>query len=180
MIERSIILPVIGAKICDDALGGGSCIVPRPCGSIPLVILRRDRPRIWVEKYLFRIETMAQFGSVWPTYPVAIQLPGPDSRQVHVPVMRCSARPGREANDAAWLDSIFRIEEQQLRPSCMVGEHAEVHTRTRNTCTDWIRAPVLHLLFLNVVAPDRRETTRSHLFGLRPFSHFRVGSVWKT
>jgi hypothetical protein len=112
VIKRLITLPVIRFEVRHDTLRGGTGVVTRFHGRTTLIVFRRNRPGIRIEKEFLRVETVPEVGSVWPPHPVAVQLARLNPRKVNMPVVRSAVYPGKEVDDAGWLSGIFGVEEE--------------------------------------------------------------------
>ncbi len=126
--QRRVALPVVGGRIDDHALHRSRGIVAGLAGGGAAVAIRHhDAPAIGVEKDLRGIEAQAVRGLERPVDAIAIDLARPQAGDEHVPVV-VGAIGGRvDPDHARWLRVVDAVEEQQLDPGRVLGEHAEVH-----------------------------------------------------
>jgi hypothetical protein len=61
-----------------------------------------------------------------PAHPIAIELPGRETRHEDMPGVVRAMPPGIEADDAGRLGLLRAIEQPQFHPGGALGEHAEV------------------------------------------------------
>lgn len=75
-----------------------------------------------------------------PAHPIAIELPGRETRHEDMPGVVRAMPPGIEAEDAGWLGLLRAIEQPQFHPGGALGEHAEVDPLRGHT---WPGPPLL-------------------------------------
>ena len=126
-LQRRIPLPVIGLRIRHRALHGDGRVRARLLGG-PAAVARGHRHGlpVGVQEHLVRVEPQAAGGVAWPVHPIAVELPGRETRHEDMPVVVRAMPPGIEADDAGRLGLLHVIEQQQFHQGGALGEHAEV------------------------------------------------------
>jgi hypothetical protein len=126
-LQRGIPLPVIRLRIHHRALHGDGRVLARLLGG-PAAVARgnRHRPPVGVQEHFVRVEPQAAGRVARPVHPIAVELPGRETRHEDMPVVVRAMPPGVEADDAGRLGRLHAIEQQQFHQGGALGEHAEV------------------------------------------------------
>ena len=97
-----------------------------------------------IDEQLVRVEAAALLGCVRPGHAVAVQLPGANIRQIHVPN---AVRALRERDPNRLLGGTGRVEQAQLDPGALAGENGEVHAFAVPSSAErmWRAGPCSHL-----------------------------------
>src|SRR6185503_8280566 len=86
--ERDVPLPVVLARISDDALHRHGRVWAKPARGGSIVTIRNGhRHSLRIEEQLLGVESKAAVGREWPVSPVGIHLSGRKPGYEHVPVV---------------------------------------------------------------------------------------------
>ena len=125
-LDPLVALPVVVAPIDDDALHRDRA-VGRVAGVDPSVARRcRDRPPVWIEEHLRRVEPQAVVRRPRPVHAVAVQLAVTEARDVDVPVGTGPVADRVEDHDPCRDDVVDAVEQDELDPAGVLGEDREV------------------------------------------------------
>src|SRR4029453_11602958 len=107
----------------------GDCRVLTWLLGCPATVVRRHRHGlpVGIQEHLVRGEPQALGRVAWPAHPIAVELPGRETRHEDVPVVVRAMPLGIEANDAGGVCRLHVREKQQFHQGGAFGEHTEVH-----------------------------------------------------
>ena len=113
--QGPVAFPVVGARIDDDALHGVGAILHAILGrQLPVIRVVYDRPRIGIEQHFGCVEAMSLLVRKGSVEPIAVELPGLESRHKDVPVGAGAIGLRIQLKDSSRRGRVRLIEEQEI------------------------------------------------------------------
>src|SRR5262249_27463867 len=178
--EGYVALPIIAARVDDDAPQRRSSVVPWTSRGLSAATRGPGNAfPVRVEQCLAGVEAQSSLGIERSGDTVGVELACGAVWHECVPIMVGAVDPRVQINDPRRLWGVYVVEQQQLRPAAVLGEHAEIDASVdkrrpeRKACS-----PVhLHISISHVhlyVISRRGHTDRS----LSP-TNFIVNIMWQ-